>query len=84
MSDDISLLNQEQGYKVPFFVDHCRLADDISLFKQDHMYKVPFFVDYSTNNRNRQNRIIDIVDRIINFYFVDYSNNIFLSILGLY
>ena len=43
MSDDISLLNQEQGYKVPFFVDYCRLADDISLFKQDHRYKVPFF-----------------------------------------
>ena len=42
-SDDISLLNHEQGYKVPFFVDYCRLADDISLFKQDHRYKVPFF-----------------------------------------
>ena len=42
-SYDISLLNQEQGYKVRFFVDYCRLADDISLFKQDHRYKVSFF-----------------------------------------
>ena len=67
-SDDISLLNQEQGYKVPFFVDYCRLAHDISLFKQDHRYKVPFFVDYSTNNRNRQNRIIDKIIRIVNFF----------------
>ena len=66
------------------FVDYCRLADDISLFKQDHMYKVPFFADYLTNNRNPQNQIIDKIDRIIKFFFVDYSNNIFLSILGLY
>ena len=61
-SDNIRLLNQEQGYKVPIFVDYCRLAHDISLFKQDHRYKVPFFVDYSTNNHNRQNQIIDKID----------------------
>ena len=49
-------------YKVPFLVNYCRLADDISLFKQDHSYNVPFFVDYSTNYRNRQNRIIDKIN----------------------
>ena len=76
-SDDISLLNQEQGYMVPFLsiiVDYKMIS---SYLNKTTGIKFYFFVDYSTNNRNRQNRII------INFYFVDYSNNNFFSILGL-
>ena len=53
-ADDISLLNQEQEYKTPFFVDYCRLANDISLFKQHHRYKVPFFQHILNRNSGQK------------------------------